>query len=112
VLDDDIHASLNLYSDTVGGLADSQTLTMLLTTHGAVAVSHVMARERAVNLEKALVNSRRIGMAVGVLMSTRKLTHEQAFDLMKIVSQNSNRRMSLVADEVVETGTLTMPNNT
>jgi hypothetical protein len=110
VLDDEIQASLNLYSDDVRGLtAKSETMALVLTTHGALAVSRVIARERAANLEKALVNSRRIGMAVGVLMFSRKLTDDQAFALMRIVSQNSNRRMLLVAEDVIETGTLDVP---
>jgi hypothetical protein len=112
VLDDEINACLNLYSDRIGGFtARSQLLGTLLTAHGAIAVSHVIARERSLNLEKALVNSRRIGMAVGVLMSARKLTGDQAFDLMRIVSQNSNRRMPIVAEEIIETGTLKIPDH-
>jgi hypothetical protein len=110
VLDDEIDASLNLYSDSVGGFtARSQLLGTLLTAHGAIAVSRVIVRERAFNLEKALVNSRRIGMAVGVLMSARKLTDVQAFDLMRIVSQNSNRRIPVVAEEIIATGTVDLP---
>jgi hypothetical protein len=107
VLDDEINACLNLYSDSIGAFTvRSKLLGTLLTAHAAVAVSHVIARERSVNLEKALVNSRRIGMAVGVLMSARKLTSDQAFDLMRIVSQNTNQRMSVIAEEIIETGTL------
>jgi hypothetical protein len=107
VFDEEITAGLNLYSGTIGGFtARSETMAMLLTTHATVAVSHVVARERAFNLETALTNSRRIGIAIGVLMSARKLTNDQAFDLMRIVSQNTNRRMALVADEVIETGTI------
>jgi hypothetical protein len=110
VVDDEITASLNLYSDKVGGFtARSETMGMLLTTHGAVAVSRVVARERAFNLEQALANSRRIGTAIGVLMSARKLTNDQAFDLMRIVSQNTNRRMVVVAEDVIETGTIELP---
>ena len=113
VLDDDIQAGLNLYSDDVGGFTTrSETVALVLTTHGAQAVSRVIARERAANLEKALVNSRRIGMAVGVLMFSRKLTDDQAFALMRIVSQNTNRRMLLVAEDVIETGTLIVPEPT
>jgi GAF domain-containing protein len=110
VLDDEITAGLNLYSNTIGGFTPrSETIGMLLTTHGAVAVNHVVARERAEHLETALANSRRIGIAIGVLMSARKLTNDQAFDLMRIVSQNTNRRMVLVAEDVIETGTIELP---
>jgi AmiR/NasT family two-component response regulator len=58
------------------------------------------------NLEKALDTSREIGTAVGVLMSAHKLTREQAFDLLRIASQRSNRRVQELAIEVVDTGSL------
>jgi hypothetical protein len=110
VLDEDIHASLNLYSEGLDSFSPrSETMATVLTTHGALAVSGVIARERAEHLENALTNSRRIGTAVGILMFARKLTADQAFAVMRVVSQNSNRRMILIAEEVIETGTLHLP---
>ena len=107
VVDADVEASLNLYSDQVRGLtARSKTLAVILATYGTLYVGWVAARERAVNLETALINSRRIGMAVGVLMTARKVRDSDAFDLMRAASQNTNRRMVLVAEEIIETGTI------
>jgi hypothetical protein len=47
-----------------------------------------------------------IGVALGVLMSARKVTQEQAFTLLRVASQNLHRKLRTVAAEVVETGTL------
>lgn len=63
-------------------------------------------RDRADNLDKALLTSRDIGVAMGVLMIRQKITREQAFDLLRIVSQSSNRKLHEVAEAVAETGAL------
>ena len=104
---DEMLAALNIYSrnhDAFDG--DSRTMATLLATHGALAVSRVIARERATNLAKAVTTNREIGMAMGVLMSAYKVTEDQAFDLLRIASQNTHRKIRDIAREVIETGTL------
>jgi AmiR/NasT family two-component response regulator len=56
------------------------------------------------NLRRALEHSRDIGAAIGILMATRKVTRDGAFDLLRVVSQNSNVKLRLLALEVVEQG--------
>jgi len=68
----------------------------------AVTVAHL--RDRAKNLERALASNRDIGTAVGVLIAQHKLTREQAFDLLRIASQNTNRKLHDVALDVIDTG--------
>ena len=80
---------------------------MLLATHAGVVLNGVLARERVANTERALQSSRQIGMAVGVLMSSRRLTSDQAFDVLRIASQRTNRRVSQIADQVIEAGEVT-----
>jgi DNA-binding response OmpR family regulator len=64
------------------------------------------AEDKAANLAVALSSNRRIGVAVGVLMSTRQLTAEQAFEELKRTSQRLNRKVYDIADEVALTGEL------
>jgi AmiR/NasT family two-component response regulator len=45
-------------------------------------------------------------MAMGILMSQHRITRVQAFDLLRIVSQRSNRKLSQIAVEVGDTGIL------
>ena len=78
----------------------------LLADHAAIAVANATASERADHLELALVNSRVIGMATGVLVERDRLTPEQAFDVLRRVSQLTNRKLAAVALELVETGAL------
>ena len=108
--DDDLIAGLNLYSRQRDAFDDeAQTVGTLLATHGALAVSAAAAPERAAHLQRALLTNREIGVAIGVLMTQHKITGRQAFDLLRIASQNTNRKLADIAVEVGDTGTLDLP---
>jgi AmiR/NasT family two-component response regulator len=79
---------------------------MLLATHGAQAASAALNRRRAEDLERGLRTHGRIGMAMGILMARHKVTDKQALDLLRIASQNSNRKVADVAEDVIDTGVL------
>jgi hypothetical protein len=112
VEDDPRIAGLNLYSTSADAFDDNaETVGSLVATHGALAIAAATARDEATQLKTALVNSREIGMAMGVVMATYKVTREQAFDLLRISSQNSNRRLVEIATEVVDTGALHLPHD-
>jgi hypothetical protein len=64
----------------------------------------VIDRSQIGNLEVALNSARRIGAALGILMSSYKVTEEQAFATLRIASQHTNRKLRDVADDVVFTG--------
>ena len=63
-------------------------------------------RERADNLSAGLLTSRRIGMAVGIVMCSEGLDEHEAFRRLAKVSQDSNTKLAEVAAEVVEHGHL------
>jgi hypothetical protein len=110
VPDPELIAGLNLYSDVTDAFGDhTQWAGTLLATHAAWAVSMELSRQRAENLEAALASNREIGTAIGVLMAQHKLTREQAHELLRVASQDSNRKMAEIATEVVETGELSLP---
>jgi AmiR/NasT family two-component response regulator len=60
--------------------------------------------EEVANLKLALEHSRDIGAAIGILMATRKVTREAAFDLLRQASQCSNVKLRVLALDVVEQG--------
>lgn len=104
---DDTVAALNLYSREVDAFDDdAMMMGLLLATHGAVAFKAVASSRQADELTKALQSSRMIGTAVGILMATHLLSQQQAFDLMSVASQNSNRRLADIAADVVGQGSL------
>lgn len=61
---------------------------------------------RAGDLEHALTHSRSIGMAMGVLMAMEKVTEAEAFDRLREASMHQNRKLHVIADEVVARGAL------
>jgi hypothetical protein len=110
--DDDMVAALNIYSrDKDAFTGESLAMAMLLATHGALALARVTAREKAANLMRAVTTNREIGMAMGVLMSTYKIAEDEAFNLLRITSQNTHRKLNSIARKVIETGTLELPKN-
>ena len=64
------------------------------------------ARDKISNLETALKSSRRIGMAMGILMAQFRIRQEQAFDMLRDASQTQNRKLRDLAEDVILTGTL------
>lgn len=64
------------------------------------------ARKKIENLEFALQTNRQIGIAVGILMASHKLTSDDAFALMVVTSQRTHRKIRDIAARIAETGTL------
>jgi AmiR/NasT family two-component response regulator len=99
--------ALNLYADHPGAFSiDAIDTATIFAAQASSLIALSEAEDQATNLEAALESSRAIGMALGVLMSARKVTQEQAFTLLRVASQNLHRKLRAVAAEVVETGTL------
>ncbi|KGH45104.1 hypothetical protein IN07_19320 [Modestobacter caceresii] len=64
------------------------------------------ARVRVADLEAALRSARTIGMAMGILMSSRRIPEQAAFDALVNASQHQNRKLREVAEDVVLAGRL------
>jgi AmiR/NasT family two-component response regulator len=107
VMEEEHAAGLNLYGNAVAAF-DRHTVDVLpvFTAQAASALEAVAARQKAENLEKALLTSREIGMALGILMSSMKIRSEEAFDILRIASQARHRKLVDLARDVVETGML------
>jgi len=107
---DDTIGGLNLYStqrDAFDGMAE---LTGgIIATHAAIALTGARHRDQAEHLQLALESNRQIGVAMGVLMSRQHVTRQQAFDLLRIASQHTHRKLADIAMDVSETGVLDYP---
>ena len=68
----------------------------------AEGLSH---EEHAAHLTEALRSSRKIGAAIGIVMADLKVSELVAFEILSRVSQDSNRKLSDIAHEVVDQGT-------
>ncbi len=78
-------------------------------SQAAVAVANAdayhQARELSGHLEEALKSRDVIGQAKGIIMERERVTADQAFDMLRKVSQARNVKLREVADLVVLTGT-------
>jgi hypothetical protein len=65
-----------------------------------------VARAKIDDLETALLSSRRIAAAMGILMSQHHLSMDAAFDVLRVASQHNHRKIRDLAEDVLYTGTL------
>ncbi|HEX8081722.1 MAG TPA: GAF and ANTAR domain-containing protein [Jatrophihabitans sp.] len=106
----DTIGGLNLYSTQRDAFDSTAELTGgIIATHAAIAMSGAQHRNQAEHLRLALESNRQIGVAMGVLMSRQHVTKQQAFDLLRIASQHTHRKLADIAMDVSETGILEFP---
>lgn len=103
-VDDTRLGSLSLYAGRPGAFADrDERLAGLVATQAALALADAQRTEQ---LRTMAHNRDLIGQAKGILMALHKVTADEAFDLLRTSSQQTNRKLLQVAETVVETGTV------
>jgi hypothetical protein len=75
-----------------------------LAQQAATALTHAAARKLNLELTSALESRTRIGMALGIIMTKGPLSPDHAFQFLRRYSQDNNRKLRDVADQIVETG--------
>jgi putative methionine-R-sulfoxide reductase with GAF domain len=103
--------ALDLYSSRRGAFDESaRAFGTVFAAHAALALAGAQIHERdlavADGLREALATRDVIGQAKGVLMATRHIDAEAAFDLLRTTSQGRNEKLRAVAEHVVSTGIL------
>lgn len=61
-------------------------------------------REQVGQLQEALRTSRTIGAAMGIVMSHHRVSEDVAFDLLREASNQSNRKLRSIAEDLVLSG--------
>ncbi len=107
----DTLGALDLYGSRRDAFDESsRAIGGVLASHAAMALAGAQLRERDVDtiagLRDALVARDVIGQAKGILMATRRVDADAAFDLLVNTSQHLNVKLRTVADEVARTGAL------
>jgi len=106
-------AGLNLYSTQPHAFDEAAELIGgVFATHAAIALFAARHHEQNGHLQEALASNRDIGVAMGILMRNHLLTKQQAFDLLRLASQRTHRKLRDIALQVGETGTLDFPTTT
>lgn len=95
--------ALNLFSDNPHRFDTAATeQAIVLAAFASVAANAVARGEDTAMLRRGLLNNREIGKAVGMLMLLHDVTDEQAFDMLRHTSQNTNIKLAEVARALVE----------
>ena len=96
--------ALNLYSRQPNSFDDdSEHIGLLFASHAAIAFADA---EKVRHLVLAVSRRDLIGQAKGILMERFRISADQAFSLLIRVSQDNNRKLFDVAEELTETGYL------
>jgi transcriptional regulator with GAF, ATPase, and Fis domain len=99
--------AVNVYSARPEAFnAQTETLIAIFGSAAVAALSAARHQEKAEQLERALHTSRRIGVALGILMATDQVDLDGAWQVLVKASQDSNTKVSELADQVVLTGSL------
>jgi len=80
--------------------ADDETIATVLAAHAAAAI---LASRQGEQLQSALSTRDRIGQAKGIIMERYGIDDIAAFDMLKRLSQDSNTRLTDVAQRVIDT---------
>jgi GAF domain-containing protein len=101
----DTLGALDLLARATSAFTDeSEHVGLLLASHAAIAAADAYHLE---NVTSALVNRDIIGQAKGILMERFKITSDQAFGVLAKVSQDTNRKVTAVAEDLIRTGAWT-----
>jgi AmiR/NasT family two-component response regulator len=76
---------------------------LIFATHAAVAMAHEQEQQ---DLRTAVSTREVIGQAQGILMERFRITSDMAFRLLVRASQDTNRKLRDIADELTSTGQL------
>lgn len=93
-------------TDAFGG-ADAEALSIFAAYVGmALGCTEVIRRDgrQLEELQRALLSRDVIGQAKGILVERLRMTPEQAFERLRLVSMERNVKVRDLADEVVHTG--------
>ncbi|MGY1619444.1 GAF and ANTAR domain-containing protein [Geodermatophilus sp. SYSU D00691] len=96
--------ALNLMARRPGAFTDeSERIGLLFASHAAIGVA---AARDLHHVTTALASRDVIGQAKGILMERYKITADVAFALLVKTSQDTNRKLTEVAEHVAQTGAL------
>ncbi|MFG2793917.1 GAF and ANTAR domain-containing protein [Streptomyces sp. NPDC048419] len=96
--DDDDFGALNLYSSRPGAFGeDIETAGWLLASHAAVALADARTIDQ---LQHGMETRHAIGEAMGILMERHGLSEDDAFGVLRSISQHHNVKLRDVAQRV------------
>jgi GAF domain-containing protein len=103
---EDTSGGFNVYGSVAAGFSDDdEQLCQAFAAQASIVVSNAQAYwaslELSANLSKAMESRAVIEQAKGILMTTYRVSADDAFDLLVARSQTENRKLREVASDVV-----------
>ena len=97
---------LNLYSRQQAAFEEPDDVISLFASHARVALGYAKEVD---NLTAAVFSRKLIGQAIGIVQERYQMSEERAFEFLVRVSQTSNIKLRVVAQEIVNLppGTMT-----
>ena len=94
--------ALNLFSDTANAFDNTSVeRAIVLAAFATVATNATAHGEDAAGLRRGLASNRAIGKAIGMLMVLNDVSDDDAFDILRRTSQDSNVKVADIAVELV-----------
>jgi hypothetical protein len=99
--------ALNLFSDRRDAFDHAALQRALVVAAFATVAANAAAHgEDVATLRRGLISNRAIGKAIGMLMVRNEVSDEDAFEILRRISQATNVKLADVAADVVERGAL------
>ena len=96
--------ALCLHNSRVDGFdTDDEAVAQVLARHAAVALATARHEEA---LAKAVDARKLVGQAMGILMERHDLNEDQAFAVLRSYSQDTNTKLHLIAQQLIDTRSL------
>ncbi len=96
--------AINVLSSRVDAFDEAaEQWGLLIASHAAVALAGALRTE---GLDRATETRTVIGQAQGILMERLKVTPEVAFEMLGRASQHTNRKLHLIAADLVDFGAI------
>ncbi|MBF4762303.1 GAF and ANTAR domain-containing protein [Nocardioides islandensis] len=107
ILDGKTWGALNLFAATPHAFTDhditrAEAFTAQAATALTILLRHASHTVLDDQLGEALATRALIDQALGILMVTRKISAHEAFEILRHSSQTSNRKVSTIAAELIE----------
>jgi GAF domain-containing protein len=102
-----LSGALNIYSRAGGAFTvDAFDIALLLATHASLALAHTNAVQAAelevAHLRRAVEGRDVIGQAKGILMHRRRISADEAFDVLRRTSQDLNVKLADLARTIAD----------
>lgn len=106
-LHDDARAALNLSSSELNAFSEEDvTMNAVFAAQAGVSLANALTHaddvKKVAQLEEGMRSRQMIGQAVGIIMATHNAKAEEAFDILKTISQTANIKLRDIAQRLVE----------